>query len=300
MSAAASRPISSPTAGLRLLEREEEVAAHLDPQRRPGRGVGAERLEVAEVLGRELVHERVLQPDERDAPVGRHDRAAPRLAAASARGSSCRARAAGAAPAWSCASADRASAESKNVASLVQRGHDHLGGQTGLACAGGGQQLARLLGVETRHLEGVLEPVPEGAGSAHDDDGQRPARSRSRPTGGGQPGGQDGTGTATSSVVLHDRWRQRDCHAVSVATRRGRAHRPQRRRLSRPIGTVRRLVLSADARPARGSLRWGRDQRRGQVSAGRAPSRRAPAAGLAGLGTGRCPGADRRARRHPP
>ena len=62
-------------AGLRLLEREEEVAAHLDPQRRPGRGLGTERLEVAEVLGRELVHERVLQPDQRDAPVRRHDTA---------------------------------------------------------------------------------------------------------------------------------------------------------------------------------------------------------------------------------
>ena len=38
-------------AGLRLLERVVEVAAHLDPQRRPGRCVGTECLEVAEVLG---------------------------------------------------------------------------------------------------------------------------------------------------------------------------------------------------------------------------------------------------------
>ena len=47
------------------------------------------------------------------------------------------------------------------------------------------------------------------------------------------------------------------------------------------------------------SLRWGRDQRRGQVSAERAPGCRGPSAGLAGLGAGRCPGADRRTRRHP-
>ena len=63
--------------GLRLLERVVEVATHLEPQRRPRLGLSTEGLEVAEVLGRELVHERVLQADQRDAPVRRHDLRSP-------------------------------------------------------------------------------------------------------------------------------------------------------------------------------------------------------------------------------
>ena len=43
MTAAASRPMNSPTLTAGLLEREEQVAAHLDPQRRVGLALGGER-----------------------------------------------------------------------------------------------------------------------------------------------------------------------------------------------------------------------------------------------------------------
>ncbi len=92
--------------GLRLLERPVEIATHLEPQPGSRLGLGAERLEVPEVLGRELVHERVLQADERNTPVRRQDLRRPEDVG------QCRGAAAAASR-----SADRASAESANVAS---------------------------------------------------------------------------------------------------------------------------------------------------------------------------------------
>ena len=56
---------------------------------------------------------------------------------------------------------------------LVARRQDHLRGESDLVRPGGREQVGGLLGVEARHLEGVLEVLTEGAGRAdhqHRDD----------------------------------------------------------------------------------------------------------------------------------
>ena len=237
-------------AGLRLLEREEEVATHLDPQRRSGRRVGAERLEVAEVLrprARPLSgycsRIRATRPSadtDRAAPPPRDRRPAHRGSVVP------RTWGRAAAPACSCASADRASGRVEERGVLGQRSHDHLGRQAGIACAGSGHQLARLLGVEPGHLQGVLQTVDRRRRKRPRRRRPGPATSRSRATGGGQTGGQDGTGTATSSVVLQIVGVDATAMSVSVATRRG-DHIGRRGRRCPGRWKGERLVLSADA-----------------------------------------------------
>jgi hypothetical protein len=56
-------------AGLGLLEREEQVTAHLEPQRRIRSGLHAERLEVLKVGRAQLLEHRIADADERDATV---------------------------------------------------------------------------------------------------------------------------------------------------------------------------------------------------------------------------------------
>ena len=92
--------------GLGLLEREEQVAAHLEPQRRARSGLHAERLEVLQVVRAQLLEHRIADADERDATVRGHRRGSlvPRTCGSAAT------------PAWMSASAARSSAESKNVA----------------------------------------------------------------------------------------------------------------------------------------------------------------------------------------
>ena len=58
--------------GLGLLEREEQVAAHFEPQRRTRNGLDAERLEVLQVVRAQLLEHRIAEADERDATVCGH------------------------------------------------------------------------------------------------------------------------------------------------------------------------------------------------------------------------------------
>ena len=106
--------------GLGLLEREEQVAAHLEPQRRTRSGLRAERLEVLQVVRAQLLEHRIADADERDATVCGHRPTPYRTSdpAASIPAGSLVPRTCGsaAAPAWISASAARSSAESKNVA----------------------------------------------------------------------------------------------------------------------------------------------------------------------------------------
>ena len=56
--------------GLGLLEGEEQVAAELDLQRRPGALLGGERLQALEVGGAQLLEDRILDADDGHAAVG--------------------------------------------------------------------------------------------------------------------------------------------------------------------------------------------------------------------------------------
>src|SRR3954464_7741062 len=83
---------------------------------------------------------------------------------------------------------------------------------------------------------------------------------------------------AASWVVLLGRWRQRDCHAVSVVAGPG-PHIGRRA----PVFPFFRRVRVWSFRPKRRggrSLGWSRDQQRGEVSSGTAPACRATATGL--------------------
>jgi hypothetical protein len=136
-------------AGPGLLEREEQVAAQLEPQRRTRRGLHAERLEVLQVVRAQLLEHRIADADERDATVCGH-RPAPHRRLRSRR--------------------ERAGriARAKNVRerggarldlgqrgplvsrpeerrALVARRDDQLGGEPGPIRAGGRQQLGGLL-----------------------------------------------------------------------------------------------------------------------------------------------------------
>ena len=159
----------------RLLEREEEVAAHLDPQRRGGGSLGAEGFQVLQVRRRELCLRRVLQPQQCYAPVRRHGAAAGRQTDSSshfARGIS---------------GAQYVRQRSRLALELRQRGaclpgvrerclvvegrHHHLGGEARLVRPGLGHQVVGLLGVEARHAERGLELGAEGAGGPDHEDG---------------------------------------------------------------------------------------------------------------------------------
>ena len=169
--------------GLGLLEREEQVAAHLDPQRRTRSGLRAERLEVLQVVRAQLLEHRIADADERDATVGGHR--PPTAASVRRAPTGSLVRGAARAPAWTSASAARASADEERRA-LVARRHDQLGGEPGLIRPGGRQQLGRLLGVDPRRLERVLELPAEGARRGDHEHGHDEPGRRSRPTGGGR------------------------------------------------------------------------------------------------------------------
>ena len=73
ITSAASRPRASPSAGRWLLEREEQVAARLDPQRRVLAQVVEDALRRSRSSARQVLALGVLDPDQGDPPVGRDD-----------------------------------------------------------------------------------------------------------------------------------------------------------------------------------------------------------------------------------
>ncbi len=240
MSAATSRPMTSPTAGLRLLEREEEVAAHLDPQRRSGRCLGTEGLEVAEVLGRRarppagtaVGRARRVRPATRPASSGAQDAAAAR-AERRARSAGQRQRA--------CLRLSRRTSRRRPAASRPP-------GRSGRPRSPRRRpQLARLLGVEARHLarspssrcpKALAAPTTTTARTSHEPittHGRRAARRPRRY--------RDVRHHRTSSTVVGV---SATAMPVSVVTRRGlHIGRGGRRCPGRWKGE--RLVLSADA-----------------------------------------------------
>ena len=160
-----------------LLEREEQVAAHLDPQRRARSGPGAELLEVLQVVLVQVLEHRVLDTDEGDPTVGR-DRAARRRCLGSG---GRRPRRVGGVEHLGQVGHRRLDLGQggprvrgvEEAGPLVARRQDHLCGESDLVRPGGREQVGGLLGVEARHLEGVLELLTEGAGRAdhqHRDD----------------------------------------------------------------------------------------------------------------------------------
>ena len=159
MRTAAIRPISSPAPASALLEREEEVAAHLDLQRRARRAPATSALRARGRPG-SAPRPPVLEADERHAAVGR-DRAVG--------GSTC---GSAAAPA-STASRARGVGERRAV---VERRHDDLRGHAGAIRAGGRSNAAAALGVGPRHVERVVEVAAEGRErlSPQRDDSQAP------------------------------------------------------------------------------------------------------------------------------
>ncbi len=175
-------------ASARLLEGEEQVATHLDLERRVRRSsVGDELLEVRR--GRPASSSSITgywtrtsatRPSARDRPARRRGlgpggERAGRIARAD--------HVAGAPRRRLCtsASAARASGESKNVAPSSSGRDDDLGGQAGLIGLRVRQQVDGALRVEPRHLEGVLELAAEAR-----------RRPRSTTTATSEPGSDDG------------------------------------------------------------------------------------------------------------
>ena len=294
MTTAATRPIELADAGLGLLEGEEQVAAQLDPQRRARPASRAERLEVLQVVRVQLLEHRVL-----DADAARPDRpATPRRSpprsrpAASAPAGSLVPSTCGSAAtaAWTSASAARASAESKNVAPLVARRHDHLGGEPGLVRPGGASAgRSACWESSAGRLERVLELLAEGARRADHD--ARTTTSQDPITAQGRRAAKR---PSRYRSVRHRRGLLRRLVGAPRATGAGRSvtrpggahHRPEGRTSPGRSGE-RRLVLSADPPCARRSLRWRRGERRRPLAVGRAPSAGAARAGVAGLGARR-------------
>ena len=162
-------------AGLGLLEREEQVAAHLEPQRRTRSGLHAERLEVLQVVRAQLLEHRIADADERDATVCghrptpyRHLRSRREHAGRIARAEDVRER--GDARLDVGQRGPRVSRVEERRALVAWR-HDQLGGEPGLIRPGGSQQLGRLVGVDARCLERVLELPAEGARRADHEHG---------------------------------------------------------------------------------------------------------------------------------
>ena len=160
---------------LRLLEGEEQIAAHLDPERRTRRGLAAERLQGLEVALLELLDHRIPQADERDATVGRGRGVARARADHAGQGG-------GLGPQLG----QRGSRLGRIAEGdgAVARRQDELRGQPGPVRPGPAEQLAGPLGVESRDLDRVLELPSEGA------------RRRDDERGDAQPGSDDPPGSA--------------------------------------------------------------------------------------------------------
>ena len=96
------------------------------------------------------------------------------------------------------ARAARASAESRNVAPVVERRHDHLGGQAGLVRAGGREQVGRLPGsrgpAPRRSPRARWPKAPDAPTTSTETTSQDPIT----PRGGGRRTGPSGTARATS------------------------------------------------------------------------------------------------------
>ena len=277
-------------AGRGLLEGEEQVAAHLDPQRRRRpRTVVDGRLEAVQVGRRQLLDHRGTapgsgRPGRRPNRSGR--RGSRRPAASAPRGRSCRARAAGAATAaWTSASAAPAPAESRKVCRRVARRDDDLGREArGRRRRPAASSSAAALRVEPRHLEGVLELADRRPRPPTTTTTETTTQARSRPRGDGRPSdpavqelrhrgsSSDRAASAGSAAA-----------ASTVARAGGRRHR---RRGRMPVLPDRPGRVSY-FRPVAGGPRiprLGRDRPRPRSVLARAPRRRRPAAGVARLG----------------
>ena len=181
-------------AGLRLLEREEQVAAELDLQGRVLAAPGAELLEVLQVDGSSSSSTGYWTRISATRPSGEM----PPGRLTPGRGTSW----AGAsdAPPAPAASAARACAEPKNVASSSRGVSTTCAVSPALVRPGGGQQVGGLLRVEPRRAEGVLELLAEGTRRADDEHRHDQPGPDARPTGGVRRGDPTGTEHATSSV----------------------------------------------------------------------------------------------------
>ena len=150
------------------------------------------------------------------------------------------------------------------------------------------QQVGRLLRVEPRRLERVLELPAEGARRADHEHGDDEPGRRSRPTGGGRRSGPAGTRSMCAP--------SRRCDDVAAADRRARAPSGGWLDFPRPIGrrgsSYFRPIPPCARVPYAGLVRTRRP-----VAVGRAASPGAARPGLARLGARRGPGAGRGARR---
>ncbi len=164
-------------ARLALLEGEEQVATHLDPQRKALPGPEAELLEVVQDGPVQLFERRIVDPDQGDPSVGRHR-------SARHRGVRSRGQRTG-----RVGGADRGGqvvdhrldlghggprvSRGEERRPVVERSHDHLCGGSDLVGPGGREQVGGFLGVETRRAERVLELAAERPGRSeheHRDD----------------------------------------------------------------------------------------------------------------------------------
>ena len=155
---------------LGLLEGEEEIAAHLDPEAGARARLGHERLQGVEVCATQLLEHGILEAQQGDPAVGRDRTAASTGAQHVRQGGRC-----GLDVGQRVPSVGRV-AERHGV---VARRQHQLRGESGPLGPGGTQQRAGLLRVQARHVEGVLEVPADGSGrSDHEDRDREPGSDR--------------------------------------------------------------------------------------------------------------------------
>ena len=292
MTTAASRPISSPvpvSGSSNAKKRSPPISIRSGD---PGTGLRAERLEVLQVAGLELLEHRVLDADQRDAAVRRHRPARHRrLAPGRERGD----RIAGAQHVRQLADLglDRRQGRPAPRASRRTSRRPSRGVRTTCAVSPAWSDPAALSSSVASWestpgaCEGVLELAAEGPRRSDHDDGHDEPGRRSRPTDGGRRSGPGGTGAATSGgspsrIRLTRRCGDRRRRSV---TRSG-ACAPSAGGLDfrRPIGRADELVLSADPAATRVPYAGLVVRQRRPIAVGRAP---APAPPRASGATGR-------------
>ena len=236
MTIAATSPSASASSGRRLLEREEQVAAALDPQR--GRGPRRSSTAVfrrSRSAGVELLDHWVLHPDQRHPAVGGH-----RLGSSSRPGAGPRGRSGPA------SGPPRLPRRTASAASLAGRQHD-VGGQPCLRRSRAGEELGRRWESSPGAPNGSSRCLPKARGRRHHEHSDHePGSDHHEGAAGGEPaqpvqylrhGGSPSTvaRSARWTVWLHRR-RARVSGASAPKLAWCRAYRPGRVSLSAGTG----------------------------------------------------------------